>query len=127
MIPGSEIYSSRPVDPEVLRRSLPSKLKIHSVTQDIVDSVDPLTYEVVRHRLWSLTDEMADALRRMSGSPIVTDANDFNFTVNDEMGQVFQVGLYNSVLTGPADLAVAWTIKHRSENPGIEEGDMFLC
>jgi N-methylhydantoinase B len=127
MIPGSEIYSSRPVDPEVLRRSLPSKLKIHSVTQDIVDSVDPLTYEVVRHRLWSLTDEMADALRRMSGSPIVTDANDFNFTVNDEMGQVVQVGLYNSVLTGPADLAVAWTLKHRSENPGIEEGDMFLC
>src|SRR5256886_3293520 len=30
-IPGSEIYSSQPVDPEELRRSLPSTVDVHSV------------------------------------------------------------------------------------------------
>lgn len=126
MIPGSEIFASRPIDPEVLRRSLPPKLKVHSVTQEQIDALDPLTYEVVRHRLWSVTDEMGETLKRMSGSPIVTDANDFDFTINDEMGQQVQVGLYNTMLVGAIDLALTWTLQNRAENPGIEEGDMFL-
>jgi N-methylhydantoinase B len=127
MIPGSEVFVSRPVDPEVMRRSLPSKLQAHNVTQEQIDALDPLTYEVVRHRLWSVTDEMGETLKRMSGSPIVTDANDFDFTINDEMGQQVQVGLYNTMLVGAIDLALSWTIQNRAENPGIEEGDMFLC
>lgn len=127
MIPGSEIFTTRPVDPETLLRALPSKLKVHTVTQEMIDSLDPLTYEVVRHRLWSVTDEMGETLKRMSGSPIVTDANDFDFTINDEAGQLVQVGLYNTMLIGAIDLAVTWTLQNRAKNPGIEEGDMFLC
>ncbi|WP_156677687.1 hydantoinase B/oxoprolinase family protein [Sphingomonas profundi] len=127
MIPGSEGFVSRPVDPETLRRSLPSKLRVHSVTQAQIDALDPLTYEVVRHRLWSVTEEMGETLKRMSGSPIVTDANDFDFTINDEMGQQVQVGLYNTMLVGAIDLALSWTLQNRADNPGIEEGDMFLC
>ncbi len=127
MIPGSEKYVSRPVNPDTLLRSLPSKLKVHTVTQDVIDNLDPLTYEVVRHRLWSVTDEMGETLKRMSGSPIVTDANDFDFTVNDELGQAVQVGLYNTMLVGAIDLALSWTLQNRADNPGIEDGDMFLC
>lgn len=125
-IPGSEIFSSRPVDPDELARSLPSTLAAHTVTQEQVDALDPLTYEVVRHRLWSVTDEMGEALKRMSGSPIVTDANDFDFAISDELGQEVQVGLYNTMLVGAVDLAIYWTLRHRAENPGIAEGDMFL-
>lgn len=127
MIPGSEIFSSRPVDPDELRRSLPSGLQTHTVSQERADRLDPLTYEVVRHRLWSVTDEMGEALKRMSGSPIVTDANDFDFAICDELGQEVQVGLYNTMLVGAVDLAIYWTLRHRSANPGIAEGDMFLC
>ena len=125
-IPGSEIFSSRPVDPDELARSLPSSLPAHTVTQEQVDALDPLTYEVIRHRLWSVTDEMGEALKRMSGSPIVTDANDFDFAISDEVGQEVQVGLYNTMLVGAVDLAIYWTLRHRSTNPGIAEGDMFL-
>ena len=100
---------------------------MHSVTQEQVDALDPLTYEVVRHRLWSVTDEMGEALKRMSGSPIVTDANDFDFAISDELGQEVQVGLYNTMLVGAVDLAIYWTLRHRAVNPGIAEGDMFLC
>ena len=65
-IPGSEIFSSRPIDPEELRRSLPTRLETHTVRPEKVDELDPLTYEVVRHRLWSVTDEMGETLKRMS-------------------------------------------------------------
>ena len=126
-IPGSERFSSRPVDPAVLAASLPESLPVHSVTQEQVDALDPLTYEVIRHKLWSVTDEMGEALQRMSGSPIVTDANDFDFAICDEVGQEVQVGLYNTMLVGAVDLAIYWTLQHRAVNPGIREGDMFLC
>ena len=126
-IPGSEVFSSRPVDPDELQRSLPSTLQTHTVSQEQVDGLDPLTYEVIRHRLWSVTDEMGEALKRMSGSPIVTDANDFDFAICDELGQEVQVGLYNTMLVGAVDLAIYWTLRNRAANPGIAEGDMFLC
>lgn len=126
-IPGSEIFVSRPVDPDVLLRSLPARLRAHTVSAETVAALDPLTYEVVRHRLWSITDEMGETLRRMSGSPIVTESNDFDFTINDEVGQEVQIGLYNTMLAGAVDLAIYWTLQHRADNPGIEDGDMFLC
>ncbi|MBN9107292.1 MAG: hydantoinase B/oxoprolinase family protein [Pseudonocardia sp.] len=126
-IPGSEQFSSRAVDAGELARSLPSSLPVHTVTQEQIDALDPLTYEVVRHRLWSVTDEMGEALKRMSGSPIVTDANDFDFAISDELGQEVQVGLYNTMLVGAVDLAIYWTLRNRAVNPGIESGDMFLC
>ena len=126
-IPGSERFSSRPVDPDVIAAALPSTLPVHTVSQDLVDALDPLTYEVIRHRLWSVTEEMGEALKRMSGSPIVTDANDFDFAICDELGQEVQVGLYNTMLVGAVDLAIYWTLQNRAHNPGIREGDMFLC
>lgn len=126
VIPGSEIFSSRPISPEDLRAKLPETLKVHTVTQEQIDALDPLTYEVIRHRIWSVTDEMGESLKRMSGSPIVTDANDFDFAISDEFGQEVLVGLYNTGLVGAVDLAIYWTMQHRSHNPGIAEGDMFL-
>jgi N-methylhydantoinase B len=126
-VAGSEQFSSRPVDPDVLAASLPDSLPVHTVTQEQIDALDPLTYEVIRHRLWSVTEEMGEALKRMSGSPIVTDANDFDFAIGDELGQEVQVGLYNTMLVGAVDLAIYWTLANRADNPGIAEGDMFLC
>ena len=126
-VAGSEQFSSRPVDPDQLAASLPASLPVHTVTQEQIDALDPLTYEVIRHRLWSVTEEMGEALKRMSGSPIVTDANDFDFAIGDELGQEVQVGLYNTMLVGAVDLAIYWTLANRAENPGIAEGDMFLC
>ncbi|GAA4701269.1 hydantoinase B/oxoprolinase family protein [Pseudonocardia yuanmonensis] len=126
-VPGSEIFNSRPVDPDVLRAGVPASLRLHTVGQDAVDNLDPLTYEVVRHRLWSVTDEMGETLKRMSGSVVVTEANDFDFALCDEVGQEVQIGLYNTFLSASLDLAVYWTLQNRAENPGIDEGDMFLC
>jgi N-methylhydantoinase B len=122
-IPGSERYTSRPIDAATFAHELPESLAVHTTPAAASDALDPLTYEVVRHRLWSVTDEMGEALKRMSGSTIVTDANDFDFAISDELGQEVQVGLYNTMLVGAVDLAIYWVLKHRE----VREGDMFLC
>ncbi|WP_063129779.1 hydantoinase B/oxoprolinase family protein [Nocardia fusca] len=126
-IPGADVFNSRPVDPETLRAGVPEGLRLHTVGDDVIENLDPLTYEVVRHRLASITDEMGETLKRMSGSIVVTEANDFDFALCDELGQEVQIGLYNTFLAASLDLAVYWTLQNRAENPGICEGDMFLC
>src|SRR5712671_7143563 len=122
-IHGSELYTSRPIDPADFVNELPKSLAVHTAPPEASDALDPRTYEGVRHRLWSVTDEMGEALKRMSGSTIVTDANDFDFAISDEVGQEVQVGLYNTMLVGAVDLAIYWVLKHRQ----VREGDMFLC
>ena len=126
-VSGSEEFNGRPVDFEELRTYATRYVKLHSAPKELIDSVDPVTYEVVRHRLWSITGEMGEALKRMSGSVVVTDANDFNFAITDEVGQSVQIGPYNLQLAASVDLAITWSLRHRSENPGIREGDMFIC
>ena len=44
---------------------------------EMPDRVDPITFEIVRHRLWSIADEMAMVLIRTAGNPTITEAHDF--------------------------------------------------
>ncbi|MEF2976218.1 hydantoinase B/oxoprolinase family protein [Subtercola sp. YIM 133946] len=108
-----------------LRARISPKLALHSLPADQPD-VDPLTYEVIRHRMWSITEEMGETLKKMSGSHAVTEANDLDIAICDEFGQEVQVGLYNTGLIASMDLAIYWILQHRSDSPGIHEGDMFL-
>lgn len=126
-IPGSEVFAYVPRRREEILQKIDPKLRLHSITEEAINKLDLVTYEVVRHRIWAVTDEMGEALKRMSGSIIVTDCNDFDFAITDEIGDEVQVGLYNMQLVAAMDMAVKWTLENRSENPGIEEGDMFLC
>ena len=41
-------------------------------------TLDPVTFEVIRHRLWAINDDQAMIAARLSGSPIVYEALDFN-------------------------------------------------
>ncbi|KAB2384825.1 hydantoinase B/oxoprolinase family protein [Actinomadura montaniterrae] len=126
-VPGSESFASQTPDHDGLRTEIGEKVGLHTVTDEQVAALDPLTYEVIRHRLWSITDDMGSTLRRMSGSHMVTEANDFDFTINDEVGREAQVGLYNTMLVGAIDMAIDWILRNRADNPGIADGDMFLC
>lgn len=126
-VPGSEKFSYRPSDAAVVRAAAAPHVRLHDVSAQAVDELDALTYEVVRHRLESITNEMGEAIVRMSGSIIVTDCNDFNFAILDEVGDTVQMGLYNTELAACSDMAVKWTLENRAANPGIRPGDMFLC
>ena len=126
-VAGSERFANVPVSPEQTRRLVGDAVRLHDVDHSVVDELDPLTYEVIRHRLTSITEEMGEALKRMSGSVVVTDCNDFDAAIMDEVGDVVQVGLYNTELAASLDMAASWTLRHRAARPGIGPGDMFLC
>jgi N-methylhydantoinase B len=123
-VAGSERFAQS-ADPLDRTRDFASFM-LHDVPADVIDGLDALTYEVVRHRLVAITDDMGDAIRRMSGSVVVTDCNDFGAAIMDEAGETVQIGLYNMQLGSSLDMAVRWTLENRSENPGIRPGDQFL-
>ena len=62
----------------------PSGLALHRVDPEL--PVDLITFEVVSHRLWQICDEMGATLRKVSGSPVATEAADFATMIADEHG-----------------------------------------
>ncbi|MER5915257.1 hydantoinase B/oxoprolinase family protein [Streptomyces sp. NPDC001982] len=125
-VPGSEAFASRRITPrDEIRALLPADLRVHELPAEEVH-LDPLTYEVVRHRLWATTERMGQALSRMSGSLVVTDCNDIGVAITDELGDIVQIGPFALSLATSVDLAIRWILKHRSAQ-GIRDGDMFLC
>lgn len=122
-IPGSERFHSSGARPD--ESSISPKLKLFPY--DPEREVDPVTLEVVAHKLWQINDEQGQALKKISGSPVATDANDFNVVLCDELGDIVNIGPYYLPHAANVDFMVKWTVEHRSENPGIEPDDMFLC
>jgi N-methylhydantoinase B len=98
------------------------------MTETIVAShaVDPVTFEVIRHRLLAITDEQGAALQAISGSPHVTEANDFNVGLYLPSGRVAAMG--RTILIHAAAMAsiTRFVIADCTDAPGICEGDMFV-
>ncbi|WP_165367782.1 hydantoinase B/oxoprolinase family protein [Phytoactinopolyspora endophytica] len=88
--------------------------------------VDPVTFEVIRHRLLAITDEQGATLAAISGSPHVVNANDFNVGLYLPDGSVAAMG--RTILLHSASMALITrhVIADCTENPGIRPGDMFV-
>lgn len=126
-VSGSEKFVFKERSADELRAIASKYFPLHTVGTESEAAIDPLTYEVVRHRLSAITDDMGDALKRMSGSVVVTDCNDFCAALTDETGDLILVGQYNMQLAASLDMAIKWTLENRCENPGLRPGDMFFC
>jgi len=98
-------------------------LKLH---QDTDADVDPVSFEVIRNSLWTINEEHADTIKRVSGSPVVMFADDLNTSIQTEIGEAVMSAPYIQYFTGVADLVVQWTLENRSVNPGIHDGDVFF-
>lgn len=86
-------------------------------------TIDPVTFEVVKHRLWQINDEQAIAIKTISASPIVVEGNDFNVGLFTADGQVVTAGIGSLVhVTTMGD--VVRTIIERAGR--IRDGDVFL-
>ncbi|TAK69432.1 MAG: hypothetical protein EPO13_05975 [Actinomycetota bacterium] len=88
--------------------------------------IDPVTYQVLRSRFWNINLDHFDAIKRMSGSPIIVYMSDFNTAILTENGDNLVAGPAIQYFTGHSDLTVKWTLENRSGNPGIEDGDVFM-
>ncbi|HVW33223.1 MAG TPA: hydantoinase B/oxoprolinase family protein, partial [Acidimicrobiia bacterium] len=77
--------------------------------------LDPITYQVLRWRLWNTNLEHSDTVKRVSGSPITCYMDDFNTSLLTETGDPLLSGPSIQYFTGMGDLAVKWTLEHRSQ------------
>ena len=107
----------------------PSELAIHPdlrLHEQAEREIDPITYEVVRHAMWNVNVEHGNTIMKISGSPICAYGHDFNPCLLDETGDFVFFGPFLQYLSSATSSAVKWTLENRSENPGIESGDIFL-
>lgn len=89
--------------------------------------LDPVSFEILRHRLWAINDEATATVRLVSGSPVATEANDMNTALMDASGDVFVVGCYSLAKATTMASVVKDILENYVENPGIREGDAFIC
>ena len=122
-VAGAERFYSPEDGSRRIRHS--PKLALHAADPDL--PVDLVTFEVVTHRLWQICDEMGATLRRVSGSPVATEAADFATMIADETGAGVYMGPYVLNHAVVLEDIIAWTMNHRADNPGISVDDMFLC
>jgi N-methylhydantoinase B len=90
------------------------------------ETIDPITFEVVRGKLAAITEEQAITLKSVSGSPVVTEATDFNTGLYLADGSIATMGQQVLLHTGTMSSVIRSIIKDFSARPGIREGDMFI-
>src|SRR5690606_15092628 len=88
-------------------------------------TIDPITFEVVRNKLQAITEEQALTLKAVSGSPVVTEASDFNNGLYLRDGSIVTVGPQVIVHTGTMSTVIKSIIADFKPED-IREGDMFI-
>ncbi len=109
------------IPPEELK--INPNLKLH---KHVSAKVDPITFEVIRHKLWSINSEHGNTLAKLAVSPIAVITRDFQPSILTESGEYVFFGPYLQYMTGVVDVVIKWILENRSHNPGIKDGDMFL-
>ena len=88
--------------------------------------VDPVTFEIIRHRLNQVIEEAIVALENVSGSPITNEGHDMMVSLYRADGSLMVGGVgFLHHLTSAAQ-AVKHIVTNFSEDPGIDEGDAYM-
>ena len=95
----------RPRRPGQLRHRPPGEPRMSTIAPTGRD-YDPVTLEVIRMRLDAIVDEMAIAMMRSSGSPVITEAGDFNTALFDAEGRIYAYSNYVQFHIGSASVAL---------------------
>jgi N-methylhydantoinase B len=87
--------------------------------------LDPITFKMVRHRIWALLDEMASTLVRTSGNPSITEAHDFMVALFTPEGRI-ALGGWGIVRHVSCTAQACKGILERFPLGDIHEDDVFL-
>jgi N-methylhydantoinase B len=89
-------------------------------------SFDPVTFEVITHKMWQILKEAGYALVHVTGSPVVTDVGEHmeSFYDRDGNSALAGGGISSHIMSG--SFAIKHIIREYEENPGIHEGDQFF-
>lgn len=88
-------------------------------------AVDPVLFEILRHKLQAINEEQGIALKAVSASPIVTEASDFNNGLYLPGGELVSMGPQVVFHSGCLPVVIRHVLADCADNPGIGEGDMF--
>jgi N-methylhydantoinase B len=105
------------------RLSIDPSLTLHTA---YADDVDPVTSEVVRYALLNTNFEHAELIQRLCVSPVTMLTRDYQASVLTEDGDLVCLGANLQYFSTSHAMTVKWTLEHRSANPGIRPGDVFL-
>ncbi len=89
-------------------------------------SIDPVTFEVIWHRLLDITEEMGIKYMRTSGSPVLVGAYDASTAITLPDGRLVAMGPYITTQGHVQRLIIEATTRMRAR-AGIGDGDMFIC
>ncbi len=87
--------------------------------------IDPVTFEVIRHRLWAINDDQAMMAARLSGSPVVYEAFDFNAAILTPDGQGVYAGIFIIQHATSLDFFVQRVLELWGPDE-IRDGDLFF-
>lgn len=89
-------------------------------------TVDPVTFEIIRHKLYSVMDEAIIALENVSGSPITNEGHDLMASLYKADGGLMVGGVgFLHHLTSAAQ-AVKHILATYADDPGINEDDVYF-
>lgn len=89
--------------------------------------IDPVTFEVIWHRLLDTTEEMGIKYGRTSGSPMMHGGNDASTVLTTATGELVAVGPYFTTQGHMLPPLIRAAMQRCADNPGIRPGDMFIC
>ena len=89
--------------------------------------LDPVSFEVLNHRLLSISEEMGILYMRCSGSNVLITGNDAASAIMDAHGNLVAVGPYIVTQGNVLPLIVQATIDATARHGGFEDGDIFIC
>ena len=89
--------------------------------------LDHADFEILKNRLFAIIEEAAETIKFVSASPVANQVYDFNTGLMTASGDVFAVGRYISIHAITFGHVVKTILREYMENPGVEEGDMFIC
>lgn len=95
------------------------------MTSTLPAGYDPVTLEVIRMRLDSIVEEMGIAMIRSSGSPVITEAGDFNTALFDPTGRIYAYSDYVQFHIGSGSVAVQNLVTTIEGEP-LHPGDAFI-
>ncbi|MBV9818986.1 MAG: hydantoinase B/oxoprolinase family protein [Solirubrobacterales bacterium] len=92
------------------------------MTTEVAATIDPVTFEVIRHKLWSINEEGSATMIHVSGSPVVH-ATDYNFGLYTAEGEMAVIGVYLLVPVYTGSMAIREFLRRFDD---IADGDVFI-
>jgi N-methylhydantoinase B len=105
------------------RNRVSPSLRFHEESEP---DIDPITFEVIRQKLWTINIAHGDTITRISGSPVLATL-DFNMSILTEDAEVVLNAPYVQLLNAGAPLGIRYVLERYSASPGIDAGDIYCC